>query len=162
MIIHTFTSLFVIADMTASEWVAIILHEIGHNFYNSHYIYIINKMSIIYGLIRLFKLLIDVVGNPLLLKAIIDSLVEYMIDTTSSGRKIVTTVKKIVVKYDLLSNASSIITKIVTILQDAMTFPLTAIGMISIALGIALPKIPAEILLSTAQLPSTIIFKRYK
>lgn len=98
-LITTFTALFTITKLTAGEWVSVLLHEVGHNFYNTRHNMILRPiLLIISSLISLFNLLIRF-ESAREVAMIVDYILTILTKTTRSGRKVVKSLKDIDDKY---------------------------------------------------------------
>jgi len=64
MILVSSTSLFTLTKLTAAEWVAVALHEIGHNFFISPYQFIITKFFILRDILYMLGSL-GTINNPI-------------------------------------------------------------------------------------------------
>lgn len=117
--IITYTNFFTEGIFTSSEWVAIILHEIGHNFYNNSYHVVSGRVFISFSV--LMYLLQIVINSPdqLSIGVLLVILQLYLL-FTPEGRK---EFKIIVEKY-----YPKIVIKILTIFGDILITSLTILA----------------------------------
>jgi hypothetical protein len=158
---HSFNSLFSLTGITSAQWVAVMLHEIGHNFYIGGYAYVVKKLLIIRNLIDIIVQL-GISKNPEYINYLINVLTSWLMATTVTGRKITINIQKFIEKYPALKNISDVISTIFAMYSDALSLMFGMINSFFIATGAWVIQLPAVAIGSVVNLIDSIIFDSYR
>ncbi len=160
--IETYTSLFTLTGLTASEWVAVILHEIGHNFFISKSLYTISKIKIVIYITNLIIQILKLI-DPSKIAGAIAGLIVFIKSITMMNkisRSIITQIDKVLNEFPILKNVKSLLQQLSTIILDIPTVFFQVVSMAFLPLSIL--NTPQIFISSLMQFVFDLIFKGYQ
>jgi hypothetical protein len=158
IMVTSFTSLFRLTELTPSEWVAVILHEVGHNFYVGTYSFIVKKLLIVKMLLELLVHL----GNPTLVITVLTYVMDLLMMTTKSGRRMTVSIDRFIDSNPALKGFKDVLNTFTGALNDLFGTINGLLNSIFMATGAWVINLPAIAGVTLSSLFDSIIFDSYR
>jgi hypothetical protein len=165
MVVQSFNALVTVTGITPAEWVAVILHEIGHNFYVTPYNYVASRFT-------LFKYILEVIKylgggalrdtNPGTFRRVVVEFLNAVLLMFRAGRRARSTVSRIIGENPILRPVAKLISAIAAIVSDIESTFYGFKNSLLIMSGKWLTILPRIVLGTIAGLAQTIIYDRYR
>jgi hypothetical protein len=161
ILIFCFTSLFTLSKLTSAQVVAVILHEVGHNFYNSSYSYISRKIQLIYiTILELFK---KNNQNEDIIPELIGSIISVIALSSGSTRESFLQLEKNIQKSPFSKQTFIFLQKIISLIFDTVSIIKQLYKSLFIVTGLSFVSgIIGSATISALSLVESIFFDKYK